>query len=81
VKFCGENGKKSKSLSVFWPRLEICLSFVLSELGRILFVVLCRLEMGATRGVLRVTTGSFWLSLNVAPAPFFDRNPSAHVLL
>jgi hypothetical protein len=32
---------------VFGPQLEICASFVLSELGRILVVVCCQLEVVA----------------------------------
>jgi len=38
---------------VFWRRLEIFLSFVLSELRGILFVVHCRLEVGAHMHILK----------------------------
>jgi len=48
---------------VFWPRLEKFLSFVLSELGRFLFVGQNRLEMGKIGAELKdfLTLGSLGL--------------------
>ena len=42
---------------MFWPRLENFLSFVLSELGRFLFVGQNRLEMGVLGASMRLGAG------------------------
>jgi hypothetical protein len=42
---------------VFWPRLEIFPSFVLSDLRRILFVGQNRLEMGETACLFGMNSG------------------------
>ena len=55
---------------VFWPRLEIFLSFVLSELHRFLFVSQNRLEIaedatGGPRSVFRELTSADLMTADV----------------